>query len=301
MEIYPEQIMRMYNAKLWIKKTCVGTRSYMERRIDEEGDSYFPTLNYDKEDGFSIEDTFEIPLFSHVVGILHPYVDTKNGVRSGAEIHYINRDFKIRSLYGYYRDSNSKWIQKKPSLDFYYSKHLPTLPLSYSLEYEIGYWKNQTAKSRHQEIVIGLSHDPIILPGQFFLSLHTSYKITKDHVKDNSGGNTTVNGMNYDITLAKEFDDRFAAYTAYHYAKNNSKNSIFDFDLDSYSHKFEAGFSYKLTDKDRVVIGWKFDAQKGTLEDTDYFWYRDLHCSTAIFRWREKRKKFEAHWQFTPW
>ena len=107
--------------------------------------------------------------------------------------------------------------------------------------------------------------------------------------------------MNFDITLAKEFNDRFAAYTAYNYTKNNSQNSVFDFDLDSYSHKFETGLSYRLTDKDRFVIGWKFDAQQGTLEDTDYFWYRDLHCSTAVFRWREKRKKFEAHWQFTPW
>ena len=107
--------------------------------------------------------------------------------------------------------------------------------------------------------------------------------------------------MGGDITLAKEFDDRFAAFAAYHYNKSNTKNSVFDFNLDSYSHKFETGISYKLTDKDRVVIGLKFDAQNGTLEDTDYYWYRDLHCSTAIFRWRDKRKKLEAHWQFTPW
>ena len=97
-EIYPEQIMRMYNVKMLIKNNVVGTRSYMERRIDEESDNYFPTVNYDKEDGFSVEDTFEYTFFKHVVGYFHPYVDTKNGVRSSAEIHYVNRDFKIRSL-----------------------------------------------------------------------------------------------------------------------------------------------------------------------------------------------------------
>ena len=301
MEIYPEQIMRMYNVKLWIKNVVVGKRSYMEQRVGEENDNYFPTVGYDKDDGFSVSDTFEFSIFPHGFAILNPYVDTKNGVRSSGEIHYINRDFKIRALYGYYRDGNSKWIQKRPSLDFYYSKNFPTLPLSYSLEYEIGRWKNDTTSSRHQEMKIGLNHHPIFLPGRYILFLGTSYTITKDRVKNSQNNKTRVNGMNYDITLAKEFDDRFAAYTAYHYSKSNSKNSVFDFNLDSYSHKLETGVSYKLTDKDRFVIGWKFDVQNGTLEDTDYYWYRDLHCSTAVFRWRGKRKKFEAHWQFTPW
>ena len=299
-EIYPEQIMRMYNVKLWIKKTCVGTRSYMERRIDEETENYFPTVGYDKDDGFSIEDTFEYPLFNHIVGILHPYVDTKNGVRSSAELHYINRDFKIRALYGYYRDGNSKWLQKMPSLDIYYTKHFPKSPFSYSLEYEIGHWKNDSATSRHQEFKVGLSRDPIVFNGGYILFLGTSYTITKDKVKD-SGNKTRVNGMNYDITLAKEFDDRFATYVGYHYQKSNSQNSVFDFNVDSYSQKLETGLSYRLTDKDRFVIGWKFNTEKGTLEDTDYYWYRDLHCSTAVLRWRGKRKKLEARWQFTPW
>ena len=300
-EIYPEQIMRMYNVKLWIKKKVVGTRGYMERRIDEENDRYFPRVGYDKDDGAYVEDSFEIPLFSNVKGYLNPHIDTKNGVRSNAEIHYNNRGLSIRGLYGYYRDSNAKWIQKEPSLDVEYKKHLPTLPLTYRLEYEIGHWKNDRATSRHQEIEFGLGHDPIIFPGRYMLLLNTSYKITKDHVKNSSAGDTDVKGFNYAVTIAKEFDDRFAAYTAYLYTKNNSQNSLFDFDLDSYSHKLETGISYKLTDKDRFVCGLKFDTSTGKLADADYYWYRDLHCSTAVFRWRSKRKKFEAHWQFTPW
>ena len=300
-EIFPDQIMRMYNAKLWIKKTVVGTRSYMERRVDEEDETYFPTVGYDKDDGFYVEDTFEIELAKHISGYIHPYVNTKDGVRSNAEIHYRNRDFSMRGLYGFYRDSNSKWIQRMPSFNFYYNKHFPTLPLSYRFEYEVGRWKSQTSSSNHQKFEVGLSHDPIVLPSKFYLFLSTSYSITKDHATDSHSSDTRVNGMNYDATLAKEFDDRFAVYTSYHYSKSNSKNSMFDFGLDSYSSRFETGISYKLTDKDRIVCGWKFDTDTGKLADADYYWFRDLHCSTAIFRWRDKRKKFEAHWQFTPW
>ncbi len=299
-EIYPEQIMRMYNAKLWIKNKVVGTRGYMEKRIDEENDNYFPSIGYDKDDGVYVEDNFEFPLSEHVKSYINPHIDTKNGVRSNAEIHYSNRNFSIRGLYGYYRDSNSNWIQKEPSLDFYYRKHLPTLPLTYRMEYDIGHWKKQTATSRHQEIVFGLSHDPIILPSHYVLALYTSYQITKDHVSA-SNSKRKVDGVSYLIRISKSFDQRFAMYTAYLYNKFNSKNSLFDYDLDSYSHKFETGISYKLTDKDRIVCGWKFDTETGKLADADYYWYRDLHCSTAILRWRDKRKKLEVRWQFTPW
>ena len=299
-EIFPDQVMRIYKAKLWIRNKVVGTRNYMEQKIGEDNENYFPVIGYDKDDGAYIEDSFEIPIFNHFAGIINAHINTKKGVRSNAELHYFNREFTVRGLYGYYRDSNANWIQKEPSLDIYYNKHLPTLPLSYSLEYEIGHWRNSSTKSRHQEAEIGLNHDPIDLPGRFVLLLHTSYKITKDHVSGSSAKNR-VNGMNYDVTLLKEFNDRFAAYTAYHYTKNNSQNSLFDFGVDSYSHKFETGVSYQLTDKDRFVLGWKFNTETGKLEDADYYWFRDLHCSTAVVRWRDKRSKLEVHWQFTPW
>ena len=133
--------------------------------------------------------------------------------------------------------------------------------------------------------------------------MSTSYTYTHDNIDDAPDvGNTTVQGMNYDIKLAREFDDRFAAFVGYNYTKNNSENSLFEYDNpDASSSKFLAGISYRLTDKDRFVCGLKFDTETGKLADADYYWYRDLHCSTAVFRWREKRNKLEVRWQFTPW
>ena len=108
--------------------------------------------------------------------------------------------------------------------------------------------------------------------------------------------------MNYDVKLAREFNDRFAAFVGYNYTKNNSENSLFEYEnADDYSSKFSLGISYKLTEKDRFVLGLKYNVEGGGLADVDYYWYRDLHCSTAVLRWRAKRKKFEVRWQFTPW
>ena len=101
--------------------------------------------------------------------------------------------------------------------------------------------------------------------------------------------------------MAREFNERFAAFTGYTYTKNNSRNSVFDFDMDDFSRKLQAGFSYYLTPKDRVVVGWKFDMDNRKLDEVDYYWYHDLHCSQAVLRWRGKRKKLEVHWEFIPW
>lgn len=301
MEIWPEQIIRMYEVKFWVGDVLVGTKGYEERRLDDSGDTYFPRFGYNRDNGFYVEDTFEFPLFNeHYRALLNAHIESKNGVRSNAELHYDNRNLAVRGLYGYYYDGDNRWVKKEPSLDVLFLKRIPNMPLGYSVEYEIGDWSNYATSSTHQELEFSLVHDPIAL-GRYALMLSTSYKITKDHVNWPYSGNQTVKGFNYGITLAREFDDRFAAYTAFNYSKSNSQNSLYDFDTDSYSNKFSTGVSYRLTDKDRFVAGLKFNTAGGTMEDADYYWYRDLHCSTAVLRWRQKRHKWEVKWQFTPW
>lgn len=303
MEIWPEQIIRMYKVRLWIKNKVVGRKDYEERRLDDDGQTYFPRVGYDSDDGAYVEDTFEFPFKDpHFKFLINAHANTKKGIRSSAELIYGNAGLGVKGMYGFYRDDNGNWVQKEPGLDIHYWQKIGNSPVSYSFEYEIGHWRSDTAKSTHQETELGLYHDPITLPGNFHLFLHTSYKITKDSdISSQNNGKSEVRGMNYDITIGKEFNDRFAAFAGYHYAKNNTRRSLYRLNLEDYSNRFETGISYQLTDKDRFVAGLRFDTQTGTLKDTDFYWYRDLHCSTAVVRWRHKRKKVEFHWQFTPW
>lgn len=302
MEIYPEQIIRMYNIKLWIGDVVVGTKKYSERKLEENEKSYFPRVGYNSKNGVYVEDTFEFPIINdHFKYVINAHVDSKNGVRSNTEFHYDNRHFTAKALYGYYYDGDGRWIKKTPGMALNYSDHFAKIPFSYGLRYEIGNWSRNEVSSTHQEIEVSLTRDPISFSKNFTLFLNTSYKITKDDEKSPNHLTQQVNGLNYGAKLLKEFDDKFAAFAAYDYTKNTSQNSLYDFDTDSYSNKFSTGVSCRLTDKDRIVAGFKFDTERGTLEDVDYYWYRDLHCSTAIIRWRQKRDEIEARWQFTPW
>ena len=292
--------MKMYNVKLWMKNTVVGTRDYMERQFGEDEEHYFPRVGYNSDHGVYVRDTFKFPIADHWRFDLNAYIETKKGLRSNAELGYRNRNIRGWVKYGFYDDSDARWIQKEPSLDVIYERHFKTLPLGYTLEGEIGHWRQNAISSTHQEYELKFIHDPIFLD-KYMLFLNTGYKITKDNAKNVPNGETTVRGFNYSVMLGREFNERFAAYAGYSYNKNNAKNSVFDFDLDDYSRKFQAGVSYKLTDKDRVVIGGKWNIDKNRFEDIDYYWYHDLHCSQTVLRWRGKRRKLEVHWEFVPW
>ncbi|MBQ7453688.1 MAG: LPS-assembly protein LptD [Selenomonadaceae bacterium] len=299
MEIWPEQVIRMYNVKFWIKDKVVGTRAYHENQMGERGKNYFPRVGYNSDHGVYIRDDFEIPLLPHLNLNIGAYVETKKGIRSNVELEYGNHGLQALLKYGFYDDSDARWIQKEPSLDVEYTKKIHGLPLTYKLEGEIGHWRQNNISSTHQEYALTFYHDPIQL-GSYFLFLDAGYRITKDDPKDRNINGTRVNGLNGNILIGREFNERLAAYAGYSYNKNNSTNTLFEYNNDSFSKKVQAGISYYITPKDRIVIGVKWDADNHRLDDIDYYWYHDLHCSQAVIRWRGKRKKLEVHWEFIP-
>ncbi|MCR5833479.1 MAG: LPS-assembly protein LptD [Selenomonadaceae bacterium] len=300
MEIWPEQVIRMYNVKFWIKNKVVGQRAYHENKMGEKGKNYFPRVGYNSDHGVYIRDTFEFALAPHLDLSINAHIESKKGIRSNAELEYGNRGLQLLGKYGYYYDSNDVWIQKEPSLYAEYSKKLGDLPVTGKIKGEVGHWRQNAVSALHQEYEINFAHDPIFL-GKYLLVFDAGYKITKDSPENSTSGNTTVRGMNYNVLLGREFDKRLAAYVSYSYNKNNSSNSLFTYDTDDYSKKVQAGISYVLTPRDRFVVGLKWDADNHKLDDIDYYWYHDLHCSQAVLRWRGKRKKLEVHWEFIPW
>lgn len=297
-EIINQEIIRMYDVKFLIKNNVVGGRKFYEKKIGEDSSKDFPRVGYNDKHGVYIEQRFQHPVASHIDANLNLRAETKYGIRSNADISYWNRGLSIRGVYGFYGDDDYVWMQKEPGAIVEFSRKLGDLPLSYNLKYEAGHWRQESIASTHQYYEVGLTRDPIHFHN-WELRLHTSYSVTKESLDD-----STVNGINYDAVIGKAFTPKFAAYSGYHYSKNTNKNSIFDFDLDDYSKKLDAGLSYQVTDIDRFVFGIEYNVDDGVIGATDYFWYRDLHCSQLILRYRIKKDhddRFEAHWNFLPW
>ena len=294
-EIWPKQIMKMYNVKLWAKNMVVASKKYHEADLTKGENNDFPRVGYNKDLGAYIEQDFKYYFTENFWARFHAHANTKHGVKSFGDVVYRNRDFSAQAMYGYMRDSDDVWIQKIPSLILNYGRHFHGQPLYYNLKGEVGRWKSSTATSDHQYYEVGLGHDPIIFH-KWVLFLHTGYSVTKE-----SADNSTVRGMNYDIVLGKDFDEKWAGFAGYHYTKNSKQTALFDYGLDDFSRKFDTGLSYRMDNLNRFVVGVKYDLDAKTVRDVDYYWYRDLHCSQVIMRYRAKRNKFEVRWQFTPW
>ena len=107
--------------------------------------------------------------------------------------------------------------------------------------------------------------------------------------------------MKGSAVLTKDFNDRWAAYTGYHYDKKNSQNTLFNYDTDDFSKKLQSGFSYRIDDRNRLAVGTKYDLDHSKWKNVDYYWFHDLHCSEIILRYKSMSNRWSVRWQFTPW
>lgn len=296
-EVYPGDKMICYDLKFWLGHVPVYSTKKRTFRLDKDDDQTdLPKVGYTNDDGWWISKDFHYDLARAV------YIDSevkyisKHGFRSHAELVHGNMLGTFKLLYGYYESSNNKWVKKEPS--FTYSKSIPlgSLPLSLGLSYERGKWTQNNIHSIHTYYGISLSHNTINLGGNHRLDLSTSYSIT-----DESSNHSRVKGFGYSALLCRDVDKRWSYYTLYSYSQSTTKNSLFDYNLDSYSRKLAAGFSYKFSDHDRAVVGTAFDMNNRTLADMDLYWFHEFHCLQLISRYRVKRHQFSFTLQFNPW
>ena len=294
-EYYPGIQTISYGVSYWLGSIPVYS---VPKQVSKEGEKgiYMPKASYDNDNGFGIKDTLYYPITDNVRAYGNFFISQRSKVKTHGGFLYNTKgfgDFALRT--GFFEDSDGKWIHKAPTLRWDYGAKIGKTPFNYSLAYEHGAWEQDGKHSIHTYYYAKLGIDPIRL-GTWYAYPSINYSIT-DETYDHS----RVSGMGYDVTALKEFDDRWTTYLGYHFSKSNSQNSVFDFDLDSYSEKVTAGFSYSFSPKDRIVIGWAFDGETSKLMDTDYYWYHNMHCAELIVRYREKRDQIKVTAQFSPW
>lgn len=296
MTIYPHDKIVLEKMKFWIKSTVLYQRDHYVADLNPQNKHQdLPTLGYDADDGVSVEYGIKKPLAKHVDLNLNLRVVQHGGWRSNYEARWTNRKMSAAVVYGHYEDGDSKWIRRQPSFLWSYGDHIAGSPFYYSLGYEYGRWYQKGIHSNHTSYDLGIGHDPIKM-GTYTLYLHTGYNLTKE-----SYDGSKVQGLTFDGVLTKDFDARWAAYVGYHYSKKNARNSLFDYETDDFSKKLEGGFSYRLDDRNRFVVGTRYNLDAGKWDDIDYYWYHDMHCSELILRYRSKRNTWGIRFEFTPW
>lgn len=294
-EYYPGIETISYGVSYWLGSIPVYS---VPKQVSKEGEDngYMPKLTYDSDNGIGVTDRFYYPITDNLRAYWDFFLSQKSKLKMQGGFEYSTKQFGSFALRdGFFEDSDGKWIQKAPTLEWSYSQKIGRSPFNYSLYYEHGAWTQDAVHSIHSKYSATLGVDPVKL-GTWWLHPSINYSIT-----DETHNHSRISGMGYDVTALKEFDDRWVTYLGYHYDKSNSNNSVFDYDLDSYSEKITAGFSYTFSPKDRIVVGWSFDGERNRLMDTDYYWYHNMHCAELIVRYRGKRDQIKLTAQFAPW
>lgn len=300
--IWPNDKMILENVKFWLKDTVIYQQAKKEQDIRPGAESpQYPRVGYSKDEGLWITQTFDRNLWKNVDASLRLYCSTKHGGRSNGELKWSNAGSTYRVLYGYYDDLDDNWVKRNPSFRYEYGNRIGNTPFSYTVDCEIGRWKRMKkdeppVSSTHRYYRVGLSRDILALPGKWFVLCNGGYEIVQETYND-----STVKGFDWTLSTVKMFDDRWTAYTTFAYSAVNKGNSLFDYGVNDIGKALKAGFSYRFSDKDRVVCGIQYDVKNKTLKDVDYYWFHDIHCSQLILRYRAKRHSWQVRWEFIPW
>lgn len=293
---YPQKKIVLENVSFHVRGKKLFSRKYYEVDVSPDKKKHvFPRIGYNNDDGVYIKWDLVFPVRPNLNVNTNLYVNTKDGWRSNYDLTWQNRGMKTGVTYGHFEDGDSKWIHKEPSGFWNYNDRIGKTHFTYGLGTEYGHWYGDGVHSNHWEYGASLGYDPIKFH-RYTLYLKTGYSVTRESYDD-----SRVNGWSYDAVMTKDFNDRWAAYTGYHYTKKTQNNTLFNYNNDDYSKKLEGGFSYRIDDINRVAVGTKYDLDHSKWKNIDYYWYHDLHCSQVIVRYRSKTNQISLRWQFTPW
>lgn len=296
-EIWPNDKMIMHNVKFWIKNKVIATRKIYKVDFTKKNDETLPRIGYNNHDGVYISEKFEYPIAKNVDAYLDLNYYSKLSFKNVYGSTWNNGYNHAELQYGSFEDSDNNWIKKEPTLKYVYgTRKIGSSPFNYDVGMEIGRWTDSAKTSTHTKYYVDLSRDPIAFGKTLKLYTSLGYSITKESYDDSQ-----VNSFSYNATFVKEFNKRFAIFSGYHYTQNTTANSLFNYDSEDYAKKWESGFSYRIDEHNRIVVGENYDMDSREIKDVDYYWYHDIHCAEMILRYREKRKSWQIHFEFTPW
>lgn len=295
-EIWPGDKLIAYNAKFWIKdKVIYSMPKYQKSLRKDAGESEFPRVGYDSDDGVFLKQYLEYPLSPRIAAFANIDYYTKAGFKPSYGVIDRESSYTLSLTQGQFEDDDNNWIKKEPEFKLdYHSRRLGSLPVHYTFSAVYGKWTDDYKTSWHQDYKLYLSGDPIKLSDTMKLYLGTGFeKIFESY--DSSDRDV----LRYDATLTKQFSPRFSAWTAYHYIKNNT--GIFDYNTDDLGREFDVGFSYKIDRLNAISYRQSYDVANSRIYDQDYTWHRNLHCWQADITYRAKRNQLKWDISVTRW
>lgn len=300
--VYPQDKMVMEKAKVYVKNKLIYTRDRQIQSLDPNQEKQeWPRAGYSTGDGVWVSYNSHRDLLPHLYLTGRFFYSTKHNIRSRSELVYANGGSEYKIAYGFYSDGDNNWIRRNPSFIYTRDQKIAKSPFHYRIDGEVGKWKRfqedaHNIESVHRFLRLGIYREPLHLGSRWYAKGGFGWQITKETYDD-----SLHKGYDWNLWLLKEFDKKYAWYMGYEYSVVNKNNSLFNYNTSDMARSIKTGLSYRMTNRDRFVIGLQYDEDERSLKDVDYYWFHDMHCSQFILRYRAKRGSWQFRLEFTPW
>ena len=300
-EIWPEDKMIAYDAKVWIGNTVIySTPKYKRSLKKNERDTEYPSFGYQDPDGYWIKQHLSFPFTDSVSLDANLYYYTKTGFKPNFELVDGQKDYSFKISYGDYSSttvlasgtayggvSNTvNWVRKAPEFRFdWFAKPIGDLPWKYNFTALAGQWTDNTKTSWHQDYWLYFTRKPIYLDKEKTWTWTNGFGL--EHVRE-SDDNSVQNILTYNTALSKRISPRLTVWTAFNY--NSNTQNAFAYNTINVPKEWVNGFHYQLDKKTAFSFYNSYDTVNGRTYENYYTIYRDLHCWSTYVQYQAKAK-----------
>jgi len=288
-EIWPDDKLIAYDARVWVKNTVVYTTPRYKRSLkkDETKDEY-PHFGYADKDGFYIGQSFNFPLSDETSAFLDATYYSTAGFKPMFGFRHETTRFGLQASYGQLRDGNGNWIKKEPELSWtLFSQKIGKTPISYSMSAVYGKWTDTVKSSWHQDYSLYFSRDPIYFDKEksWTLNLGTGIQQVRE-----SYDNSTQNIYRYNIGLTKKISPALTTWATYNFTNNN--NSAFEFNKVNVAQEGVLGLSWKVNNRTTLSYYTSYDLANGRAYENYYTINHSFHCWEIAVTYRAVKQEY---------
>lgn len=301
-EIWPEDQMIAYDAKVWIGNTVIYTTPRYRRSLKKKDkDDEFPSFGYQDPDGFWIKQHLSYALTERLSLNADLIYYTNTGFKPNFELLQEEKDYSLRMSYGNYSSTTSSlampvfggvsdtvsWVRKEPELRFDLNpRPVGKLPWKYNFTALIGKWTDSTKTSWHQDYVLYFTSNPFYLDKQRTWTWNNGFGF--EHVRE-SYNNSFQNSLRFSTGLSKKLSPSVTAWTGFNYTSNSQ--SAFAYNNFNVAQEWVNGIYFQLDKKTGFSYSNSYDAVNGRTYENYFTLYRNLHCWTTYVQYQAKAQK----------
>jgi len=301
-EIWPEDKMIAYDAKVWIGNLVIYSTPRYKRSLKKDSrDTEYPSAGYRDPDGYWIKQHLNYALTDTWTVNADLIYYTVSGFKPTFELRQDQDEYSFAVSYGDYSSSTTapnqtfgqvnntvNWVKKAPEFRFdWKDKPVGSLPWTYRATVLIGNWIDSTKNSWHQDYLMYFTRNPIYFDKEKSWTWRNGFGV--ENVRESFDG-SVQNILRFNTSLTKKISPRVTVWTAYNYSSNTQ--TAFAYNTIDVGQEWVNGIYIQLDRLTGFSYMNSFNVANGQTYENYYTLYRNIHCWNTYVQYQAKAKRW---------